>query len=319
MKKYDIVSIGELLIDFTPHGKSENGNPCFEANPGGAPANFLAAASNYGAKCAMIANVGNDAFGESLIKKLNEYGICTSGIIKDKNTFTTLAFVSLDENGDRNFSFSRKPGADTMLEWDKINKKIINGTKALHFGTLSFTDEPAKTTVLKVLKYAKEKNKIISFDPNYREPLWKSKSAAKNAAYIGFKYSDIVKISEDEINFYFNTDEKNGADILLKKYKCKIVFVTLGEKGCYYTTEKFNGYVKNYNNVVTKDTTGAGDIFGGSAVAAILEKNKELDELTEEDIKEIVKYACTAASLSTEKYGGISSVPNKDDVLKHIK
>ena len=318
MKKYDIVSIGELLTDFTPHGNSENGNPCFEANPGGAPANFLAAASCYGAKCAMIANVGNDVFGESLIKALKNSGICTNGIIKDKNTFTTLAFVTLDEKGNRNFSFSRKPGADTMLEWNKVNKNIIEETKLIHFGTLSFTNDPSKTTVLKALEFAKEKNIIISFDPNYRESLWKNKSDAKNAAYLGFKYADIVKISEDEVKFYLNTDEKNGADILLQKYKCKIVFVTLGEKGCYYATKTFNGYIQNYNDVVTRDTTGAGDIFGGSAVAAILEKNKELHKLTEEDIKEIVKYSCTAASLSTEKYGGISSVLKKENVLKHI-
>lgn len=315
----DIVAIGELLIDFTTQSVDEDGYPVMVAHAGGAPANFLAAAKAQGFNTALIAKVGSDTFGKRLVDTLKKVGIETSGIISDEDVFTTLAFVTLDTNGDREFAFARKPGADTMLNFSEICIKIIDDAKVFHFGTLSLTSEPMRSTTIKAVEYAKSKGKLITCDPNLRLPLWKSADEAKRQMMWAIGQADIVKISLEEVEFLFDCGEEDAAEILINDMNISLVFVTLGRNGCYFANKNSRGYVANYEKVITIDTTGAGDIFGGSAIAQILKRKKRPEDLTEQEIFEAVKYACTAASLSTQKYGGIGSVPSEAEVLAVLK
>lgn len=314
----DVVALGEILIDFAQMETDAMGYPTLKAQPGGAPANFLAALAKYGYKTAMIGKVGDDAFGNLLINTLEEKGIDTTGVIVDDKFFTTLAFVTLDENGDRSFSFARKPGADTQLAFDEVKLDMIDQAKVFHFGTLSFTDKVSRDTTLKCLEYAKAKEKLISYDPNLRLPLWDSEEQARQAMLKGLEYADVVKISDEEISFLWNCDEKAGANIILSTYSAQIVYVTMGEKGCYYATKNYNGYVLSPEGVVVKDTTGAGDIFGGSAMRCLLQKNIPIDKLTDDDLQQICTFATAAASLSTTKPGGLTSVPEREEVERWI-
>lgn len=315
---YDVVALGELLIDFASLGADDNGYPTMKANPGGAPGNFLAALNAYGAKTAFLGKVGDDAFGQKLIQTMKQAGIETKGICVDPDVFTTLAFVTFDEHGDRSFSFARKPGADTQLEWKEVDLSLINAAKVFHFGTLSLTDEPIRTTTQKCIAYAKEHGKLITFDPNLRLPLWKSAEAAKEQILWGLKQADVVKISDEEVEFLWNCTPEEGADKLLNEYGVSLAMVTLGPKGCYLKNALAQVTVPS-PKVKPIDTTGAGDIFGGSAVARLLELGKALAQLEEEDLSYIARYAATAASLSTEKSGGIPSIPEKQTVLQYLE
>jgi len=314
---YDVTALGELLIDFAPVGKDENGYPTLAAKPGGAPPNYLAALSKYGAKTALISKVGTDAFGKMLIQTLKNIGIETSGVKEDDSVFTTLAFVTLDETGDRSFSFARKPGADTCIKYDEIDLSLIDNSKIFHFGTLSLTNDPSKETTQKAVAYAKKAGKIISFDPNLRESLWDDLENAKQQMLWGLKQADIVKISNDEVEFLWGCNEKEGAEKLLEDFDIKLAMVTSGANGAL---------IKNRNasvfspclSVNCRDTTGGGDIFGGSAVSEILRFGKAPEDLSGDELEKILKFAIIAACLSTEKYGGIPSVPEKSDVLKMI-
>lgn len=213
MNKYDVVALGELLIDFTCVSQDENGYPTVAAHPGGAPANFLAAVNNFGGKTAMIGKVGEDTFGHLLISTLEQSGIDATGIVLSKDVFTTLAFVTLDDHGDREFAFSRKPGADTQLKVGEIKFDLIDAAKAFHFGTLSLTHEPAKTATYNAVEYAKKAGKLITFDPNLRMPLWDTADAAKSQALWGLNAADIIKISNDEVHFLFALDPEQGSAI----------------------------------------------------------------------------------------------------------
>lgn len=314
----DVVAIGELLIDFTAKVVDENGYPTLEAHPGGAPANFLAALSKFGAKTALLGKVGNDAFGKMLLKTLENTGIATSGMLVDDKVFTTLAFVTLDETGDREFSFARKPGADTQITYEELNLKLVDEAKAFHFGTLSLTHEPARTATQKVIAYAKEKEKMITFDPNLRKPLWADLAEAKTQMLWGLSQADVVKISDEEVEFLFAMNPENGAKYILEAFDVKLVFVTCGADGCYFANKNAAGKVPGIQGIQVVDTTGAGDIFGGSAVWKILETGKAPAELTEQQLRQVTSFACTAASLSTTRPGGISSVPEYKDVLARL-
>ncbi len=302
-----ICAIGELLIDFVQTKENEFGFPVLSAAPGGAPANFLSAVKKQGTDAAFIGKVGDDAFGNKLISTLEGKGIDVSGIVIDPEVFTTLAFVTLSAEGDRSFSFARKPGADTMLSFGDIDLKLIEKCSILHFGSLSFTDEPSKGSVLKAVEYARNKKKIISYDPNYRPSLWKNEETARNNMLEGFKLSDIVKLSNDEAEFIFGLSAEDTAELLLTEYGCYLVFVTLGEKGCYCKSKAGSFYTKSEQDVTPKDTTGAGDIFTGTAEALILQSGKQLCELSFEELKTITTKACTAATLSTLQHGGMLS------------
>ena len=315
---YDVVAMGELLIDFTCVSKDGEGYPTMAAHPGGAPANFLAALAKFGTSAALLGKVGNDAFGKLLVGTLNQAGIGTSGIIMADDVFTTLAFVTLDETGNREFSFSRKPGADTCLSYDELNMELIDNAKVFHFGTLSLTDEPARTTTYKAVAYAKNAGKLITYDPNLRKPLWKDLEEAKKQLIWGMTMADVVKISDEEVEFLWGLGVEEGADYILKNFGVKLVFVTCGADGCYFKNAVASGKVPSLSNIKVVDTTGAGDIFGGSAVYKLLQTGKAPDTLNEEDLREVVTFACTSAGLSTTKPGGISSVHEYQQVLDRI-
>ena len=314
----EVVALGELLIDFASVSKDEDGYPTLCAHPGGAPANFLAALSKFGRKTAMIGKVGNDTFGHLLKNTLNEINVDTSNLIVDDTVFTTLAFVTNDETGNRSFSFARKPGADTQIKFEEIDLDKIKDCKVVHFGTLSLTDEPARSTTIELIKWAKENHKIISFDPNLRKPLWNDLEEAKKQMIWGLNQSDIVKISDEEIEFLFDLNPEQGADYLLENYPIQLVYVTCGEKGCYFKNKKACGWVSSLNHIKVIDTTGAGDIFGGSACHKLLELDVCPNECTYDELNEIVSFACVSAALSTTKFGGLKSVPDLDQINRYL-
>lgn len=310
----DIVAIGELLIDFTCVKTDAEGYPTMEAHPGGAPANFLAALASCGYQTALIGKVGTDAFGHMLISTLEKTGIETRGIIRDEDVFTTLAFVTLDEGGDRTFSFARKPGADTQIKFEELQLPLIDDAKVFHFGTLSLTNEPARSTTYQAVAYAQSKKKLITYDPNLRKPLWKDLQEAKIQILWGLSNADVVKISDEEVEFLFGLDPRSGAEFILENYGVKLVFVTCGAEGCWFQNAKASGHVLGLTDIKVVDTTGAGDIFGGFAVAQLLKTGKAPEELGEEELRRITSVACKAASISTTRVGGISSVPRASDL-----
>ena len=311
----DVVALGELLIDFAAKSVDQSGYPTLAANPGGAPGNFLAALNTYGKKTAFLGKVGNDTFGHLLLKSLQDAGIETRGIVVDDSVFTTLAFVTFDESGDRSFSFARKPGADTQLTWEEIDKALIDDARVFHFGTLSLTDEPVRSTTRKAVAYAKAQGKLITCDPNLRQPLWPSEEAAREQMLWSLHQVDVVKISDNEVEFLWSCTPEEGADKLLNGFGVSLAMVTLGPDGCLLKT-KNAAFRAACPKVHPVDTTGAGDIFGGSAVARLLELEKPISELTEADLTYIGSFAAAAASLSTEHSGGIPSIPKKEAVLK---
>ena len=312
--KYDVVALGELLIDFAPVSRFETGYPVLAAQPGGAPGNFLAALNKFGLHTAMIGKVGDDIFGRLLLGTLQAAGINTSGVLADPSVFTTMAFVSLDGSGNRDFSFARKPGADTCLRPEDVNETLLRNTKVFHFGTLSLTDEPAAAATRKGIETAKASGALISLDPNLRKPLWNSEEDAKSAIEWSLRQADIVKISDEEIDFLWGLSPEEGAQKLIREYGVSLVYATLGPKGCHAVTANQAVTVSSPSGIHVVDTTGAGDIFGGSAMSQFLRTGKAPKDLTEEDLRQIVCFACTAASLSTQKHGGIASVPEETDV-----
>ena len=307
---YDVVALGELLIDFTTIRADSDGYPTMAAHPGGAPANFLAAIAKFGGKAAMLGKVGTDTFGKLLTSTLREVGIETKGIVASDDFFTTLAFVTLDANGDREFAFARKPGADTQLRFYELELSLLDETRVFHFGTLSLTGEPSRTTTYRAVEYAREHGKLITFDPNLRKPLWRALDEAKQQMLWGLAHADVVKISDEEVEFLFGLGVKEGAQYILEHFPVKLVFVTCGPDGCWFQNKNASGHVDSLRNIQVVDTTGAGDIFGGSAVWKLLQTGKAPEALDEAALREIVSFACTAAGLSTTKPGGISSVPD---------
>lgn len=304
----DVTAIGELLIDFTYKSKDAAGYPTIAANPGGAPGNLLAALSQYGCSTALLAKVGEDAFGQLLVGTMEKAGISTVGILVDTSVYTTLAFVTLDETGDRHFSFARKPGADTCLSFEDLNLSLIDKCRDFHFGTLSLTTDPVKTATEKSVAYAKKKGKYISFDPNLRKPLWTDMNAAREAILWGLHQADIVKISDEETEFLWGCSPEEAAEKLHKGFGVTLVFITLGPKGCYYSGNGFSGRVSAPSGIHPIDTTGAGDIFGGSVLSRILLLNKPIHQITNAELHHATAFACCAASLSTQNMGGISGV-----------
>lgn len=312
----DVVALGELLIDFAPVSTDESGYPTLKAQPGGAPGNFLAALQKYGCSTALIGKVGDDAFGHLLVGTLQELGIGTEGITLDPNVFTTLAFITLDGTGNRSFSFARKPGADTCLCAEEVDRSLIDDCRVFHFGTLSLTNEPARGATQAAVAYAKEKGKYISFDPNLRKPLWNSEEDAKVQIEWGLHQADIVKISDEEIEFLWGISPEEGAQKLLNEYGVRLVYATLGPKGCHFANKQGCGQVASPTGLRVVDTTGAGDIFGGSAMSWFLRLNKAPEELTVEEMSVVTRFACCAASLSTQTHGGINSVVPEEDVCR---
>ena len=313
----DVVALGELLIDFAAKSKDPDGYPTMAANPGGAPGNFLAALNVYGKKTAFLGKVGADTFGHLLLGTLQRAGIDTRGVVIDPDYFTTLAFVTFDRAGDRSFSFARKPGADSQLRWEDMVIGLMDEARVFHFGTLSLTDEPVRTATQKAVTYAKQTGKLISCDPNLRVPLWRSEEEAREQMLWSLQQADVVKISDNEVSFLWACSPEEGAEKLLREFDVKLAMVTLGAEGCLLRTKNacFRAPAPKVHPV---DTTGAGDIFGGSAMARFLDLEKDPDALTRDDLSYIGTYALMAASLSTERSGGIPSIPEKETVLSKL-
>ncbi len=278
----------------------------------------LAALTKFGAKTALLGKVGTDTFGKLLINTLADAGIDTTGLISTDDVFTTLAFVTFDEHGDRQFAFSRKPGADTCITFEELKLSLIDEARVFHFGTLSLTDEPARSATYQAVAYAKSKGKFITYDPNLRKPLWKDLETAKQQLIWGLQQADVVKISDEEVDFLFGLGVEDGAAYILENFGVKLVFVTCGANGCFFKNATAQGHVPSLTGIKVIDTTGAGDIFGGSAVWKLLQFNKAPEALSEEDLHQIVRFACTSAGLSTTKSGGISSVPDLDSILANM-
>ena len=312
----DVVALGELLIDFTCEAVDAGGYPTMAAHPGGAPANFLAALSRFGAETALMGKVGDDAFGKMLLGTLQKAGIDTRGMVTTEEVFTTLAFVTLDETGNREFSFSRKPGADTCLTERELDLRLIDETKVFHFGTLSLTHEPARSATYRAVEYARRQGKWITFDPNLRKPLWKDLDTAKEQMRWGLSQADVVKISDEEVAFLFGMTPEEGAAHILREFGGKLVFVTCGARGCFFQNRRTSGMVPGLTGLSVVDTTGAGDIFGGSALWMLLQTGEDPAELTEAQLRKVTEFACASAGLSTTRYGGISSVPSYEQVME---
>ncbi len=314
----DVVALGELLIDFATLNTDPEGYPTMAAHPGGAPANFLAALTKFGASTALLGKVGSDTFGKLLIGTLKKAGIETRGLVVTDDVFTTLAFVTFDEHGDREFAFSRKPGADTCITFEELDLSLIDEARVFHFGTLSLTDEPARTATQKCVAYAKSKGKLITYDPNLRKPLWKDLEIAKEQLIWGLNYADVVKISDEEVEFLFGLGVEDGAQYILDHFGVKLVFVTQGADGCLFQNAVARGHVPSLAGIQVIDTTGAGDIFGGSAVWKLLQTGRDPGELNAQELTDVVRFACTSAGISTTRSGGISSVPEYGEVLARM-
>lgn len=316
---FHIAALGELLIDFTPVGLSKANNQIFEQNPGGAPANVLALVSKLGKRTAFLGMVGQDKFGLFLKEVLENSNINVSGLKISEKFKTTLAFVHLDKSGDRTFSFYRKQGADMMLSASDVNYEVIKEAKIFHFGSVSMSDEPARTASIKAAMFAKENGSIISFDPNYRPLLWSSIKEAINTIEIGVKLADILKVSEEELELITGQlDMAVGADMLFRK-GVKVVLVTLGKNGCYYKYAGGEGYVEGYM-VNAIDTTGAGDAFLGAFLYQISDmKIDELCNLDEDSFKKMVNFSNAAGALATTKTGAIPALPSIDEIHNLIK
>lgn len=315
---FDVVTLGELLIDFTTSSVDKDGYPLMQAHAGGAVANFLAVNSKFGLKTALIGKVGGDTFGKLLINTLKSNDISTDGMVIDDSVFTTLAFVTLDGSGDRDFAFARKPGADTMLRFEEVNLSLIENCKAFHFGTLSLTDEPCITATKKSVEYAKKLGKLITFDPNLRLPLWKDVEFCKKQMLWGLSMADVVKISLEEVEFLFGLNQEQGAKHVLENYGVKLLFITKGADGVYATNRKVEVELPALSGVKVVDTTGCGDIFGGSALYKILTLDKNISEYEKEDLISVCRFATVSAGLASEKFGGIPSIPSLSEVLNKI-
>lgn len=313
MKKYDVTALGELLIDFTENGESGQGNPLFEANPGGAPCNVLAMLTKLGHKTAFIGKVGDDFFGKQLKEAIEEVGIDSKGLCMDKEIHTTLAMVHTYPDGDRDFSFYRNPGADMMLKESEVKEELIKESKLFHFGTLSMTHEEVRKATKKAIQIAEEAGDIISFDPNLREPLWNSLDEAKEQILYGLSHCHILKISDNEIQWLTGLEDyTDGVKWILERYQIPLILVSMGKEGsrAYYGGKMVE--VKPFIQKNTIETTGAGDTFCGCVLHYICEHG--LDNLTEENLFEMLQFANAAASIITTRKGALRVMPEEKEI-----
>ena len=314
-KRFDVAALGELLIDFTENGLSGQGNTLFEANPGGAPCNVLAMLKKLDRSCAFIGKVGEDMFGRLLRDVAAQAGICMDYLVSDKEVRTTLAFVKTFPNGDRDFSFYRNPGADMMLTEEELPLDVISDCRIFHFGTLSMTHEGVRKAIRRAIDLARESGALISFDPNLRPPLWNDLEEARGQIEYGLARCDILKIADNELEFMTGeTDFDKGAAILRKKYpNIRLLNVTAGADGSYsyYKNERVFVPACKLGGVI--ETTGAGDTFCACVLNYVLERG--LEDLTVENLTEMLRFANTAAYLVTTRKGAIRSMPERSDVM----
>lgn len=310
---YDVVALGELLIDFTENGTSVQGNPVLEANPGGAPCNVLAMLNRLGHHTGFIGKVGQDMFGMQLEQALQEVGISTDGLVKDEKIHTTLAFVHTLADGDRDFSFYRNPGADMMLMESELNVAMIENCRIFHFGSLSMTDDVCRNATKQAIRIAKEKGAVLSFDPNLREPLWDSLDAAREQISYGMSQCDILKISDNEIQWFTGEqDYDKGVAYLQSKYSIRLILVSMGKEGSRAYMDGKCVTVSPFLQEHTIETTGAGDTFCACVLHYVLEQG--LREYSEEELKAMLTFANAAASLITTRKGALRVMPEKNEI-----
>lgn len=317
-KKFDVLALGELLIDFTDNGVSSQGNTIFEANPGGAPCNVLAMLNKLGNKTAFMGKVGEDIFGAKLKGVLEQVGIDTSALVMDKDVRTTLAFVQTFEDGDRDFSFYRNPGADMMLGEDELKEELFAQCRLFHFGTLSMTHDGVRAATKKAIALAKENHALISFDPNLRPPLWASLDLAKEQVDYGLRQCDILKISDNEIQWFTGKEDYDeGIAVLQETYHIPLILLSMGKEGSRAYYKGLRVEKAPYLQENTIETTGAGDTFGGSCLHFVLKYG--LDGLDEEKLTEMLSFANAAAALITTRKGALKVMPEVEEVKKIIQ
>lgn len=311
---YDVVALGELLIDFTPGGQSGDGTLLFKCNPGGAPANVLASLARLGKRTCFIGKVGDDEFGQLLQRALIDKNIATDGLVRDPDVNTTLAFVHLGRDGERHFTFYRNPGADTRLQPEEINEEVF-ATRIFHFGSLSLSHEPARSATLKALRFAKRKDLLVSYDPNLRRNLWTNLDDARTQMLSVMGEVDIVKVSEEELEFLTGFQDLDKGSIWLeRKYEPKMLLVTLGEAGCYYRLgNRLSGQVPGFK-VDSIDTTGAGDAFLGGMLYQILQRSENISQWTAQEIISSIEFANAIGALVTTRKGAIPAMPDLNEI-----
>lgn len=318
MKTFDVVALGELLIDFTQSGVSGQGNTVYEANPGGAPCNVLAMLSKVGRKTAFIGKVGRDIFGNRLKTVLNEIGIDTSNLVMDEDVRTTLAFVETFADGDRDFSFYRNPGADMMLREEELHDNLLKSTRIFHFGTLSMTHDEVRKATKAAIALAKENGALISFDPNLRPPLWKSLDEAKEQTAYGLSKCDILKISDNEIQWFTGEDDFDaGINQLKSMYNIPLIVLSMGKAGSRAYYKDMRVEVSPFIQDNTIETTGAGDTFGACCLHYVLEYG--LDNLNEKKLVNMLTFANAAASIITTRKGALRVMPEMEEVEAFIQ
>ena len=317
-KQYDVVALGELLIDFTENGTSGQGNPVYEANPGGAPCNVLSMLNRLGHQTAFLGKVGNDIFGRQLRSTVESAGINVEGLLTDEDVRTTLAFVETKPDGDRDFSFYRNPGADMMLREEEVRDDIIAAGKIFHFGTLSMTNEPVRSATKHAIAVAKENGALISFDPNIREPLWKDMEEAKEQTAYGLSVCDILKISDNEIQWFSGKEDyTEGIRMLQQTYQIPLILLSMGRDGSRAYYKNMIVEVPAFLQKNTIETTGAGDTFGACCLHYILQYG--LMELTEQQLKDMLTFANAAASIITTRKGALRVMPSLDEIQNYFE
>ena len=315
---YDITTFGEILIDFTWQGVNEDGQTLFAQNPGGAPANVAVAVAKLGGHTAFIGKAGKDMQGEFLKSVLEKENVETEGMLLDEKYFTTLAFVNIDENGERTFSFARKPGADTQLKKEELDQTLISGCRIFHFGSLSLTDEPAESATIEAVKMAKAAGVLISYDPNYRPSLWKSKEYAVKKMRSVIELVDVMKVSDEESTLLTEAKSYEQAADQLLAMGPKLVAITLGEQGVLMATKSRKEIIKAFQTNAV-DTTGAGDSFWGGVLCSILSINKPVEKMEWEEIRKCAVLGNAVAGLCVQKRGGIPAIPTKEAVFEFMQ
>lgn len=317
-KQYDVVALGELLIDFTENGTSGQGNPVYEANPGGAPCNVLSMLNRLGYQTAFLGKVGNDIFGRQLRSTVESAGINVEGLLTDEDVRTTLAFVETKPDGDRDFSFYRNPGADMMLREEEVRDDIIAAGKIFHFGTLSMTNEPVRSATKHAIAVAKENGALISFDPNIREPLWKDMEEAKEQTAYGLSVCDILKISDNEIQWFSGKEDyTEGIRMLQQTYQIPLILLSMGRDGSRAYYKNMIVEIPAFLQKNTIETTGAGDTFGACCLHYILQYG--LMELTEQQLKDMLTFANAAASIITTRKGALRVMLSLEEIQNYFE
>jgi fructokinase len=318
---FEVVALGELLIDFIPVQSTPGEIPCYIQHPGGAPANVAVTLAKLGKRAAFIGKVGDDQFGRFLADVLNENHVDTKSLMIASDVNTTLAFVHLDEKGDRSFSFYRQPGADMMLTEKEVDFKTIRSGQLFHFGSVSLTDQPARTATLKAAEYARKHGIFVTYDPNFRPLLWKNLSEAREVILKAANYANLLKISEEELLFLTDTDDLNeGSKFLADTYDVELVLITLGEKGCFYRLRSDVGIIPGFQ-VRTVDTTGAGDAFLGGFLASMFDMLGDPNNIitvSRAQLEAMLQFANAVGALTTTAKGAISAIPSREEIFTFL-